>query len=188
MKGNSLAIVFGVIGLVGVFGVGGYYLGLKSTERPQRGGTYTGSVVDGFNRGEDAEIEMLKRKLRENPDDARLVAYIGDLYFDRRQFAKAIDYYKRAIELNPDDVDSYNDLGLSNHYLGNSVEGLRFVEEGIKKNPYYQRIWLTKGFILAFGMGNLEKAREAWEKAVAIDPETQVGRAAKEYLAQFENR
>ncbi|MEK7774021.1 MAG: hypothetical protein AAB307_06690, partial [Deltaproteobacteria bacterium] len=75
-------------------------------------------------------------------------------------------------------------LGLSVHYQGNSAEGLRYVNEGMERNPYHQRILLTKGFILAYGLGDLGAAKEAWEKAMAINPESQVGKAASEFIAQ----
>ena len=35
--------------------------------------------------------------------------------------------------VNPQDIDSYNDIGLSYHYIGRSDEGLNYLEEGIKK-------------------------------------------------------
>ena len=78
----------------------------------------------------------------------------------------------------------YNDIGLSLHYLGNSAEGLKYIEEGIAKNPYHQRIWLTKGFILAYGVGDLDGAKEAWEKTRALNPESRIGKAAADYLTQ----
>ena len=90
--------------------------------------------------------------------------------------------------INPDDIDSYNDLGLAHHYLGKSQEGIKYLDEGIKRNSYYQRIWLTKGFILAYGVGDLDGARAAWEKAKGLDSESQAGKAAEDFLAQFNKK
>ncbi len=137
----------------------------------------------------DAE-EMLRyyrEVLQRNPDDPKALAGIADAYFELQEFKTASEYYRKAIERDPEDVDSYNDLGLSLHYIGRSEEGLRYVEEGIKVDPSYQRIWLTKGFILAT-TGRIEEAREAWQRAYSLGPDTDVGRAAMEFLQQYRAR
>ncbi len=133
-------------------------------------------------------IDDLKSRLKDKPNDPDITWRLGDAYFDSKQFNEAATYYKKALEFKPNEADIYNDLGLSTHYLGKSSEGLRYVEDGIKKNPYNQRIWLTKGFILAYGMGDLDGAKTAWEKANALNPESQVGKAASEFLAQFNKK
>ncbi len=132
-------------------------------------------------------INDLKARLKEKPDDAAILWRLADVYFENKQFAESSEYYKKVLALKPDETDVYNDLGLSQHYLGNSAEGLKYVEEGIKRNPYHQRIWLTKGFIMAYGMGDLDGAKTAWEKANALNPESQIGKAAADFLAQFKN-
>ncbi len=187
MKGNSVIVGIGITGLMAVFAVGGYMVGTRSTvaDRPEAAGYAPVSAGEPQGVSRPPILRDLEARLDANPDDPELLAHIGDIYFEMRDYNRAIDFYTRAVELNPDDVDSYNDLGLSNHYTGNSAKGLEIVEKGIKKNPYHQRIWLTKGFILAYGMGNLDGAREAWERAKALDPDSQVGKAAADFLAQF---
>jgi len=133
-------------------------------------------------------ITELKARLEAKPNDPDTLQKLGDAYFDAKRFNEAVTYYKRALEFKPGEADIFNDLGLSLHYLGNPAGGLNYIEEGIKKNPYHQRIWLTKGFILAYGMGDLDGARAAWEKANALNPESQVGKAASEFLAQINKK
>jgi len=132
-------------------------------------------------------IDDLKSRLKENPNDVDILWRLADVYFESKQFPEASEYYKKVLAIRPNETDVYNDLGLSQHYMGNSTEALRYLDEGIKNNPYHQRIWLTKGFIMAYGMGDLEGAKTAWEKANALNPESQIGKAAAEFLAQFKN-
>lgn len=127
---------------------------------------------------------QIQRILKEMPNDAKAFAEVGNIYFEQHKFIDAIEYYKKAVALDPNDVNSYNDIGLSYHYTNRSDEGLKYVEEGIKRNPVYQRIWLTKGFILAI-RGNIADARIAWEKAYSLDPNTDIGRAAASFLEQY---
>jgi len=147
----------------------------------------TGPAAMGQSVNHAALLEDLKASLKERPDDPELLLRVGDAYFEFKQFAEAAVYYKKALEKRQDDAEIYNDIGLSTHYIGDSKEGLSYVEKGIKKNPYHQRLWLTKGFILAYGLGDLDAAREAWDKARALNPESQVGKAAADFLAQAPN-
>lgn len=128
-----------------------------------------------------AEIQKI---LKERPNDAKAFAEVGNIYFDQHKFIDAIEYYKKAVALDPNDVNSYNDLGLAYHYTNRSDEGLKYIEEGIKKNPTYQRIWLSKGFILAI-RGNIAEARSAWEKVYSLDPNSDIGRSAASFLEQY---
>lgn len=126
-------------------------------------------------------LNYYQERLNNNPKDLQAMAGVADSYFGLQRYREAAEYYKKAIELDPKDVDSYNDLGLAYHYIGMSDEGLKFVEQGILANPLYQRIWLTKGYILAT-TGRVEDAIKAWEKAYALGPETDVGKAAKGFM------
>lgn len=127
-------------------------------------------------------IADLEARYQQDPKNPEVLWRLGDAYFDAKQFNESAKYYKKVLEVKPGETDLYNDLGLSLHYLGNSSESLKYIEEGIKKNPYHQRIWLTKGFVLAYGMGDIEGAKAAWEKANALNPESPIGKAASEYL------
>jgi tetratricopeptide (TPR) repeat protein len=191
-------VIVGVI--IGIVGLGGYLLGSKSSldgplfsEGPAGGGGVQGQRAQGYLASSQPidHIEVLddlKERLKINPNDFQVLSRLGDTYFELMNFEDALRYYKRAAEVNPDDVDTYNDLGLTSHYIGNSAEALAYLDTGIKKNPYYQRIWLTRGFIMAYGMGNPDDAIESWEKAVSIAPGTPVGKAAADYIAEFKRR
>ncbi|MBE7415251.1 MAG: tetratricopeptide repeat protein [Deltaproteobacteria bacterium] len=133
-------------------------------------------------------IADLESRLKETPGSPDIMWRLADAYFEARQFEQAASYYKKVVDTGSGETDVYNGLGISLHYMGKSAEGLTFIEEGIKKNPYHQRIWLTKGFILAYGLGDMEGAKAAWEKATVLNPESQVGKAASEYLSALTNK
>lgn len=187
-KNVILAIV--AIAVLIVVGYGGYYMGTSGTRTTvdERSGSGTANAQAYSHQGGAGSglIADLEAKLAESPEDPALLVRVGDAYFQQKRFTEAIDYYKKTLEIVGDDADIYNDIGLSLHYLGNSAEGLDYVEKGIEKNPYHQRIWLTKGFLLAYGLGDIKGAEEAWNKARAIDPESQIGTAASDYLDQIE--
>jgi len=121
----------------------------------------------------------LDAALREG-DPIRL-GRLADRLFSDGQYAEALPLYRRLLELDPADVEVYNDLGLALHYLGRSGEALEVLERGVERDPDHQRIWLTLGFVRA-AAGAAAGARDALERARALDPDTPVGEEASRLL------
>ncbi len=130
------------------------------------------------------ELRELKREFG-GPPTAPSASQRGDILFEEGRFEEAIEEYKKAVEENPKDVDSWNDLGLSYYYLGEKGQALDALREGVKVGPGFQRIWLSLGFV-ARGVGRQDEAREAWKKAHELGPETQVGIEAKRFLDELQ--
>ncbi len=181
-SGTLSTVIIAVIVAV-IFGVGGYMVGSRSGGGGMVYHEAGGTTQQGGNG--KAILKELLAKQKENPKDINAAIRLADALFEQKQFEDAIKYYKLAIDIDPNKPWGYNAIGLAMHYLGNPVEGLKYIELGIKHNPYHQQIWLTKGFILAYGMADRDGAKAAWEKAKAINPETRVGKAAQEYLVQI---
>jgi cytochrome c-type biogenesis protein CcmH/NrfG len=186
-KSNTTGkVVAAIVILVAVL-IAGYLVG-RSQNNSGSKSVQNGDAAASQTANRSAAVAELEAMLKEKPGDVDLLIMLGDAYFEAKQFSKAVNYYKSAIQADPANSELYNDIGLALHYMGNSAEGIRYIEEGIKQNPYQQRIWLTKGFILAYGMGDLDAANEAWEKTRALDPESGIGKAAADYLAQASKR
>lgn len=181
MKSMNLMSGAAVIAIFAILAFGGC-----SKEKGQQAGgdaQHAGQAAPNQQAANVTLITELENKLKENPGSHEILWRLGDAYFDSRQFQQSANYYKKVLEIKSGEADLYNDLGLSLHYLGNSADALRYIDEGIRINPYHQRIWLTKGFILAYGAGDMDGAKAAWEKAAALNPESQIGKAATEYLS-----
>ncbi|MDH4227690.1 MAG: tetratricopeptide repeat protein [Deltaproteobacteria bacterium] len=186
MNRNNIVIIVVIVVAVAI---AAYLIGSKSGDStatgvkqgmPQNGGAYYPMPQTNPNE----VIAELEKQIAANPKDAKLHVSIGKAYFGLQKFDMAAAHYKNAVKLDPKDVDSYNDLGLSLHYMKNSSEAISFIDKGIAVNPYYQRIWLTKGFVLATGLNDVNGANEAWKKAISIDPNSEVAAAAKSYIAK----
>lgn len=88
----------------------------------------------------------------------------ADVYFANRQYDKAAEMYERLLVFDPKRVDTYNNLGLTLHYLGRSTEALGKLNDGIVLEPDHQRTWLTLGFVNT-QLGNTDQARTALARA-----------------------
>jgi Flp pilus assembly protein TadD len=114
-------------------------------------------------------------------DDPVKIAHQADEYFSTQQYDKAADSYRKLLKFDPENADTYNNLGITLHYLGRSGEALQVLNEGVAVNPSYQRIWLTLGFVNG-QVGNTGKAREALTTAVKMGADTEIGRSATQML------
>ena len=105
----------------------------------------------------------------------------ADESFNKKEYGRAADLYQRLLKLDPNDVDTYNNLGLTLHYLGRSTEALGKLNEGVGVDPTSQRIWLTLGFVNS-QLGNTEQAHTALTTAVKINADNEIGQSAVKML------
>jgi tetratricopeptide (TPR) repeat protein len=105
----------------------------------------------------------------------------ADEFFANQQYDAAAGLYERLLTLGMNNADTYNNLGLTLHYVGRSTEALSRLNEGAAADPTYQRIWLTLGFVNS-QLGNFEQARTALTTAVKLNSDNQVGRSSAKML------
>jgi Tfp pilus assembly protein PilF len=105
----------------------------------------------------------------------------ADDLFGMQQYGKAAVLYQKVLDAGSKDANTYNNLGITLHYLGRPAEALQVLNEGVATDPSYQRIWLTLGFVNS-QLGNTAQAREALTTAVQMDASTDVGQSATQML------
>ncbi|GAB4388960.1 MAG: hypothetical protein Kow0025_11390 [Thermodesulfovibrionales bacterium] len=127
---------------------------------------------------------LLQQAVAEDPDNPEKRALLGDYYFEITLYDKAIEEYRRVLELAPGDVDTYNDLGLALYYTRQGDAALETLRKGAEIAPTYQRIWLSLGFVL-WQSGRGDEAREALTRARDLGPETEMGKEAEAFLKRM---
>lgn len=120
-------------------------------------------------------------------DDPLLLGERADRLFAERRYQDAIPLYRRVLELTPDNVETYNDLGLALHYLGDSAAALQTLRAGAAGAPDFQRIWLSLGFV-SLQAQDIEAARVALARARDLSPDNPVGQEAVRLLGLLEQR
>jgi tetratricopeptide (TPR) repeat protein len=114
-------------------------------------------------------------------EDPAEISRQANEYFTKKQYDKAAELYERLLVLGPNNVETYNNLGITLHYLGRSTEALRRLNEGVVIDPTHQRIWLTLGFVNS-QVGNTENARTALTTATKMDADNEIGKSAVKML------
>ena len=114
-------------------------------------------------------------------EDPAEISRQADEHFANKQYDRAADMYERLLVFTPNNADTYNNLGITLHYLGRSTEALRRLNEGVAADPSYQRIWLTLGYV-SNQVGQTEQARSAFITAVQLGADNEVGQSAASML------
>ena len=129
-------------------------------------------ALDG--QGRDSEIDL-------SSTDAVALGDAADRLFVAKRFDEAIPLYRRVLELQPEDAETQNDLGLALNYLGRSQDAIRILQRGAESAPDFQRIWLSLGFVALQNDENA-LARKALQQAQSLAPDTEIADEATRLL------
>lgn len=116
-----------------------------------------------YDKAEAIFLELLQK----NPKNAETLNYLGYMLADRGvKLDKALDYVKRAVQLDPNNGAYLDSLGWAYFKLNQlslAEENLQRAVARLKNDPTIQEHLGD----LYYKTGNLTKAEEAWQKAVA---------------------
>jgi tetratricopeptide (TPR) repeat protein len=192
---KSESIVFGVAGTF--FGlIAGWLIGSQqAVVRPaappaQAAAAPTGSGGGGAPaapRLDEQEARRLEDIARSDPANATPRAQLGNLYFDAERYDLAIKWYEEALKLDPTNPDVSTDLGVSYYYSNQPDRALAQFTRSLEIEPKHTKTMLNQGIVLAFGKQDLDGASKAWQRVVALAPNTPEGQAARRALESMKS-
>lgn len=101
-----------------------------------------------------------------NEEEARLLVSQGEALMRGKELNQAFVYLELATRLAPDLVDTWDALGRSYFYAGQTAEAERAMRRCLELDPGHTRAYHVLGD-LSFYTGDNAKAREYWQKAGA---------------------
>ena len=117
---------------------------------------------------EDA-IPLLESGLKIAPQRADLLAALGESYFMSGKVDKAIEEFKKLIEVEPS-ARSYAFLGLSYRHLGRFDEAKQYFQKGLKLDPHNSSCLFNLGFI-AERQGDSAAAEAMFQEVLRSNPD-----------------
>ena len=96
---------------------------------------------------------------------------MGNVYFDGSQWADAITYYSRALEVTPNNPDVRTDRGIAYYYSGDADLALKEFDRALKDDPKHVQTLFNVGVVKLNGKNDPKGAIAAWESLLKIDPE-----------------
>lgn len=95
---------------------------------------------------------------------------IGEAYVSVGDAATAAEYFRRAVETEPDHLRFRNRLGMIYTSLGRYSDALRAFDAVLSANPKYSDAYNNRGFARAM-QGDLSNAEEDFIIAIQLDPD-----------------
>ena len=93
----------------------------------------------------------------------------GVTCYNRSEIVNAIQAYQKVIELDPNYIEAYNNLGIIYQEIGKPEEALKTYQKAVQINPRYEKAYNNMGIIFQL-KGEDEKAMEAFKKVLSINP------------------
>lgn len=111
---------------------------------------------------------------------------LGNVYYDQENYEMAMDFFKKAIDLNPADHSSMNNLAWVYAILNIHLEeGIHLSHRSLRLNPN-SPTYLDTLAELYFMSGDVERAVQIIRQAIALDPDQPELRAhLRQQLARF---
>jgi len=131
--------------------------------------------------------------LKKNPKDVNALIGMGDTYSDLAQvtedlgnYRKAVDYYKKALEIDPDRSSVRTDMAIAYDSLGATDVAIAELNKVISSDKDFHQAYFNLGVIMYRSKNDIASAKEHFQKVVELSPKSMFGLKAQEYIAQID--
>lgn len=152
--------------LILIIGVGGFLLG-----RVTQDGTEELVARNPDQGGDTTPLTALESRLSQNPRDLEALVGLGRIYLQTGQMPKAIEFYKRALEVDSDNVSALSGLAMILAQAGHSDQALGLFDRVLAINPQVPMALLFRGRILYEEKKDVPGAIANWEEFLRIMPQ-----------------
>jgi len=132
----------------------------------------------------DVQAAPLLEQLKSDPTNADLLAKIGNIYYDTQQYPTAIDYYRRALNLQPASASVRTDLATAIWYTGDADTAIAEFNKALSYEPNKSNTLFNLGVVKWQGKMDINGAVAAWQKLLDTNPNYENKDKVLELMAQ----
>ncbi len=125
---------------------------------------------DQLRRMAEVKAQPLLARLATNPNDPRLLAEIGNVYFDTEQFALAKNYYERAVNNTRPAPEVLSLLGNSYYYLGDTKAAIAAFNRALEIDPRFANALYNLGMVKWQEQSDPTAAIALWTRLLQANP------------------
>lgn len=92
----------------------------------------------------ESSMQFVQRALSEGEDDATPYSQLGFIYLYRKEHEQALEHYRLALELNPNDTDIISDFANALLYAGQPEQCVELIKTSMHHNPFYPDEYLLR--------------------------------------------
>ncbi len=132
----------------------------------------------------DTQAGPLIEKLKADPNNARLLESVGNVYYDAQQFPAAIDYYQRALKVEPANTGVRTDMATAYWYTGDADTAIAEFQKSLSYEPNKANTLFNLGIVEWQGKMDIDKAVATWQKLLDKNPNYEGKDKVMELMAQ----
>jgi len=117
-----------------------------------------------------AQINELKGRLQQNPQDFEAAATLGSLFYQVGQAQQAVEFYDIALGIRPEDPDLLTDAGMARRQLGDVKVAIDHFRKAHETNPEHWQSLFNMVIVLAFDLREIDAAEAGMSKLESLDP------------------
>lgn len=136
----------------------------------------------------DAQATPLLLQLKAEPANAALLANVGNIYYDAKQYPTAIEYYERSLKAKPEDTSVRTDLGTAYWYTGNADTAIAEFNKSLTYDSKKADTLFNLGIVKWQGKKDGPGAVAAWKKLLDTNPAYPNKDAVLQLMAQAQQR
>ncbi len=127
------------------------------------------------------EINKLEEVVKSSPQNHEALLKLGHLLNDNGFYERAIDKYETYLKTHSDNADVIVDMGVCYFELKKYDKAINVIKSALGINPNHQIANFNLG-IVNLANNNSTEAKQWWQKARDINPNTNIGKKAEELL------
>jgi tetratricopeptide (TPR) repeat protein len=135
----------------------------------------------------DSQAAPLVEQLKADPTNAALLAQVGNLYYDAKQYPVAIEYYERSLKSSPKDASVRTDLGTAYWYKGDADTAIGEFQRALADEPDQANALFNLGIVKWNGKHDAAGAIADWKKLLATNPSFPARAKVEDLIAQAQN-
>jgi len=125
---------------------------------------------DQLKRMADTQAAPLIDRLKSDPSNPDLLARIGNIYYDVKQYPTAIDYYERSLKLQPANAAVRTDMATAYWYSGNADTALAEFNKALTYEPNKANTLFNIGIVKWQSKNDAAGAIAVWQKLLDTNP------------------
>lgn len=118
----------------------------------------------------DAQAKPLLERLKSDPNNADLLANIGNIYYDTQQYPVAISYYRQALKLQPANTGVRTDMATAYWYSGDADTAIAEFKKSLSYEPNKANTLFNLGIVEWQGKMDIQEAVATWQKLLDTNP------------------
>jgi cytochrome c-type biogenesis protein CcmH/NrfG len=148
----------------------GFYFGRQN---PEVGGTAPAATTQSSVADPVAFVQNeanFKAMVAANPKDINALIQLGNLYYDNARYREAVEWYGRALEVEPRNPDVLTDRGTSFWNLNQPDAAIADFRKALAIDPAHAQTLYNMGVVYMNGKNEPAETRKAWQTLLATNP------------------